>query len=787
MSESAHDVPVGQVPESGRRNADSRDVVHSSHWGAFLATVRDGRVEQTRPFPEDEDPSPIVSGIADGIGSTARVRQPAVRRGWLEQGPGVTSDRRGADEFVTVDWDTALRLVAGELARVRDGYGNEAIFGGSYGWASAGRFHHAKSQLTRFLNCFGGFTGQIGNYSFAASDAILPYVVGSKAMGSGDTTSWDVIAEHTDLWVMFGGVPMKNTQVESGGVVSHTARGRLADAKARGTRFVAITPVRDDAPDFLDATWIAPRPNTDTALMLGLAHTLLQRGWHDEDFLARHCAGWPVFREYLLGHEDGTVKTADWASAITGVPAGQITMLAQEMARSRTLVSSTWSLQRADHGEQPFWMLVTLASMLGQIGLPGGGFGFAYGSESGIGTVPYPFPAPALPVGRNPLTTAIPVARLSDMLLRPGEDYQFNGERRRYPHIRMIYWAGGNPFHHHQDINRLLAAWRRPETVVVHEIWWTATARHADIVLPATTTLERNDLGAAARDSYLVAMKKAVDPVGGARNDHDILADLAGRLGFREQFTAGRDEAKWLQALYGQAREAGRRHDIDLPGFDTFWTDGVAHVWTGKQKVLLEDFRNDPGRHPLSTPSGRIEIFSATIDGFGYPDCPGHPVWLEPAEWLGSELARRFPLHLISNQPATRLHSQLDMGRVSRDSKIRGREPCRMNSVDAAARSIHDGDVVRIFNDRGACLAGVRVSDAIRPGVLQLSTGAWYAPAQPGVIGSLDAHGNPNVLTADHGTSTLGQGPSAHSALVEVERYAGPLPEVTIFTAPALP
>jgi hypothetical protein len=194
---------------------DSRDVVHSSHLGAFLATVRDGRVEQTRPFPGDADPSPIVSGIADGIGSTARIQQPAVRRGWLEHGPGATSDRRGAD----------------------------------------------------------------------------------------------------------------------------------------------------------------------------------------------------------------------WAAAITGVPAGQIAMLAEDMARSRTLVSSTWSLQRADHGEQPFWMLVTLAAMLGQIGLPGGGFGFAYGSESGIGTVRYPFPPPALPVGHNPVTTAIPVARLSDMLLHPGDGYQFNGER----------------------------------------------------------------------------------------------------------------------------------------------------------------------------------------------------------------------------------------------------------------------------------------------------------------------------------------------------------------------
>jgi biotin/methionine sulfoxide reductase len=188
--------------------------------------------------------------------------------------------------------------------------------------------------------------------------------------------------------------------------------------------------------------------------------------------------------------------------------------------------------------------------------------------------------------------------------------------------------------------------------------------------------------------------------------------------------------------------------------------------------------------NPLTTPSGRIEIFSANVASFGYDDCPGYPVWIEPYEWLGAAAAKQYPLHLISNQPRTRLHSQFDPGRVSKASKIQGREPMVMHPSDAAARGIADGDLVRVFNGRGQCLAGVIVSDSIRPGVVQLSTGAWYDPAEPGVEGSLCKHGNPNVLTRDKGTSRLGQGPSAHSALVQVERFQGEAPPVTAFVPP---
>ncbi len=123
----------------------------------------------------------------------------------------------------------------------------------------------------------------------------------------------------------------------------------------------------------------------------------------------------------------------------------------------------------------------------------------------------------------------------------------YNGRTLVYPDIRLVYWAGGNPFHHHQDLNRLMLAWRKPETIVFHEQFWTPAARMADIVLPATTSLERDDIGYGSREPYLIAMKKAREPVGEARDDYWIFAELARRLGQGEAYTEGRDTMAWLK------------------------------------------------------------------------------------------------------------------------------------------------------------------------------------------------------------------------------------------------
>jgi biotin/methionine sulfoxide reductase len=759
-----------------------RLVRNHSHWGVFLAEVENRRVIGVRPFEHDPDPSPLLDAIPDAVHSPTRIDRPMVRQGWLAHGRG-HGERRGREPFVPVSWERALGLVAAELDHVRRRHGHAAIMGGSQGWGSAGIFHDARTQLRRFLAAFGGFVDQTSNYSFGAALTFLPHVLGSAQAVTGPLTSWPSIARHTRLMVLFGGANPKNLQVTKGGCGVHPSGGRLAALARAGVEVINVSPIREDGPDAVAPTWIAIRPNTDTALLLALAHTLIAAGLHDEAFLARYTVGFERVRAYVLGEADGQPKDAAWAAAITGISADTIQALARRMAATRTMLTASWSLQRADHGEQPYWAVILLAACLGQIGLPGGGFGFGYGSTGGIADPPPVVRAPSMEILANPLGKAIPAARIADCLLHPGERYDFNGRSSTFPDIRLVYWAGGNPFHHHQDINRLRAAWQRPETIVVHEPWWTATARHADIVLPATTTLERNDIGCAPRDRYVVAMQQAIAPVGEARSDFAIFVDLAYRLGCAETIAEGLDEMGWLRRLYEGWHGGLRTNQASIPDFDRFWADGWLEIPQGAEDyVLLADFRADPDTYRLATPSGRIELYSERIAGFGYDDCPPHAAWIEPAEWLGGAAAARYPLHLISSQPRYRLHSQMDAGPVSASGKIAGREAIAIHPGDARARGIQDGDLVRVHNARGACLAGAQVTEAIRPGVVRLSCGAWYDPS--GDDGALCAHGNANVLTRDHGTSKLGQGPSCATTLVEIERWSAAAPEVRAFVPP---
>lgn len=757
----------------------------STHWGVYEVHARDGRVEALLPFRHDPDPSPIGAGMPAAMVSRSRVLRPAVRLGVLRDGPGAARERRGAEPFVEVGWDEALDLVAAELARVRERHGNESIYAGSYGWSSAGRFHHAQSQVHRFMNCIGGYVRHVTSYSLGAGRTLMPHVAMAIDDIRARQTAWSVLERECTLLVAFGGMPARNLQVNAGGASQHESRGSLERLARAGVPCVNIGPWRSDMPDGPASEWLAIRPNTDTAVMLALAHTLVVEGLHDERFLARCTVGFERFRAYLVGETDGVAKSADWAAPIATVDAERLRALARRMARSRTMINASWSLQRAEHGEQPFWATVALAAMLGQVGLPGGGFGFGYGAVNAEGAWAPAFSGPVLPQGTNAVKAFIPVARLSDMLLSPGAAFSYDGADHAYPDIRLVYWCGGNPFHHHQDLNRLVRAWRRPETIVVHEQFWTASAKHADIVLPATTSLERDDIGSASRDRFVIAMRKAAEPPGEARDDYAIFAGLARRLGVEDAYTEGRDAGAWLRHLYEQSRARARKQALELPGFDTLWEDGYAELpRPDKPQVLFADFRADPAAHPLPTPSGRIEIYSERVAGFGYTDCPGHPVWREPAEWLGAPAARRHPLHLVSNQPPTKLHSQYDHADLSLAAKIDGREPISMHPDDARDRGLADGDVVRVYNDRGACLAGVRFDPNLRPGVVALATGAWYDPLVPGEIGTLDKHGNPNVLCPDVGASSLSQGCSAHSCLVDVERYTGVPPPVTAHDPP---
>jgi biotin/methionine sulfoxide reductase len=763
----------------------------STHWGNYNVETHNGEITAVHPAGEDTTPSPIGQSLKSAQDVGSRIPRPFIRKGYLDNQWKSDGTKRGIDPFVAVPWDEALDIAGQALKRVIDTYGNQSIYGGSYGWASAGRFHHALSQLHRFLNQIGGYTYSVQTYSNGTAHVIIPHIFGissQKLMAEAPTI--EDVTKHARLVVSFGGISMKNTQINSGGIGDHSARRQLQGMREAGVDVVCISPTRDDIADFIEADWWPVRPNADVALMLGLAYTLHTENLHDKAFLSSHCVGYDKFVPYLVGESDGIAKDADWAAALCDIDPERIRKLARRMASEPCLLSISWSLQRTENGDQPYWMIAVLGAMLGNLGMPGQGVGYGYGCIHNYGFASrnkIPFNVSELPQGKNEVSTYIPVARIADMLLNPGGTVPFNGKTLTYPDIKLVYWAGGNPYHHHQDLNRLRKAWSKPETIIVNDPVWTATARHADIVFPSTIALEREDFAWGRQELFAAPMHQALPPFEDSKDDFEIFTGLAKKLGVENEFTENRTPQEWITAMWEQTVARAAEVDVVLPDFESFWEGGVFEVPKSslpETTFILEKFRNDPQNTPLKTPSGKIEIFSETLASFGLSDCKGHPMWFDKQEFIGSKRSSQFPLALNSNQPVTRLHSQYDFGSVSRSAKIKGRESIRIHPDDAKNRGIVEGDIVRVFNDRGATLAGAVITEQIRPGVVVLPTGAWYDPEDPNDPESLDVHGNPNILTKDIGTSTLAQGTSAHSCLVEIELYDSDLPEIKIFRQP---
>ena len=779
------------------RAAESGEVLSGSHWGAFHATVTDGRWTAVRGWDKDPYPSAMLEGVMDSVYSPTRIKYPMVRRAYLEGGPGASPETRGQDDFVRVSWDEALDLVAEEVKRVQDESGPLGIFGGSYGWKSPGKLHSSRTLVRRFLNGTGGFVSHIGDYSTGSSQVIMPHVMGTLEVYE-QQTAWPVVVESTDIFVVWGADPMVTNQI--GWVIpDHGGYEGMAAFKETGKRVICIDPVRSNTCEYFDAEWIAPKPQTDVPMMLGIAHTLHSEGLSDQEFLDNYTSGFDKFLPYLTGESDGQPKDADWAAGICGIEAEVIRQLARDFAANRTMLSSGWAMQRQHHGEQAHWMIVTLASMLGQIGLPGGGFGLSYhysngGSPSAKGPTLSGISDGGVQIKRGAASALsqaaalIPVARIVEMLENPGAEFDFNGKRETFPDVKLIYWAGGNPFVHHQDRNRMLKAWQKVETFVVHDFQWTPTARHADIVLPCTTSYERNDVEMYGDYSLkaIIAMRKIVEPMYEARSDFDIFVALSERLGSREFFDEGKDEMTWLREFYKTAYDQADSFGVEMPDFDGFWEQGYVEfpvTEEGRSYVRYADFREDPLLEPLGTPTGLIEIYSRNIEKMGYEDCPPHPTWMEPLERIDGPNAA-FPLHIATSHPNGRLHSQLCGTSFRETYAVAGREPCLINTEDAAERGISDGDVVRVFNDRGACLAGAVVTDGISRGVIRVTEGGWFSPAEPGTIGSVCAYGDVNMLTPDIRTSKLAQANCGHTVIGDVEKLEGEPPAVTVFDTP---
>ncbi|ELB2195853.1 trimethylamine-N-oxide reductase TorA [Vibrio parahaemolyticus] len=775
--------------------------VTGSHWGAFRAHIYAGKVQEIKPLELDKNPTEMLNGIKGIIYSPSRVRYPMVRLDWLKKHK-YSADTRGNNRFIRVTWDEALDLFYRELERVQKEYGPWALHAGQTGWNQTGSFNNCTAHMQRAVGMHGNFITKVGDYSTGAGQTIMPYVLGSTEVYA-QGTSWSEILENSDNIILWANDPVKNLQV-GWNCETHESFKYLAELKEKVAKgeinVLSVDPVKNKTQRYLENDHLYINPMTDVAFMLAVAHVLYNENLYDKKFIDTYCLGFEEFIQYVQGKtKDKVEKTPEWAAAICGVQADKIREFARMLVSGRTQILMGWCIQRQEHGEQPYWAAAVVAAMVGQIGLPGGGISYGH-HYSSIGVPSTGFAGPGgfprnLDQGMKPkwdnndfngYSRTIPVARWIDCLLEPGKEINYNGGKVKLPDFKMMVISGCNPWHHHQDRNRMKKAFRKLQTVVTIEFAWTATCRFSDIVLPACTQWERNDIDVYGSYSNkgLIAMHRLVDPLFQSKPDFQIMSELTQRFGRREEYTRGMSEMEWIESLYNDCKKANEGK-FEMPEFNEFWEKSVLDFGEGKPWVRHADFRKDPELNPLGTPSGFIEITSRKIGRYGYEHCQEHPMWFEKSERShGGPGSDKYPFWLQSCHPDKRLHSQMCESEEFRATyAVQGREPVYINPIDAKAKGIKDGDLVRVFNGRGQLLAGAVLTDSYPRGVIRIEEGAWYGPLNE-KEGAICTYGDPNTLTQDIGSSELAQATSANTCIVDFEKFTGKVPPVTSFGGP---
>ena len=454
-------------------SADQKETwkVSGSHWGAFRAKIYAGKVEEIKPLELDKYPTDMLNGIKGIIYSPSRIRYPMVRYDWFLNRHKSDTKTRGKNKFIRVTWDQALDMYYEELERIQTSYGPWALHAGQTGWRQTGQMHTCGNHMARSIAMHGSSVTKVGDYSTGAGQTILPYVLGSTEVYA-QGTSWEEILSNSKNIVLWANDPVKNLQV-GWQCETHESFEYLEQLKAKVANkeinVISIDPVKSKTQNYLGCDHQFINPQTDVAFMLGIAHTLYKEELYDKKFIETYALGFEEFIPYLEGKTfDKEEKTPEWAAKICGISADKIRNFARTWAKDRTQILFGWCIQRQQHGEQPYWMGAVLATMLGQIGLPGGGvsYGHHYSSigvsstgAAGPGAFPRNPDAGVEPVHKNKdyknYSSTIPVARWIDCLLEPGKTIKYNGSKVTYPDIKMMVFSGNNPWHHHQDKNKM--------------------------------------------------------------------------------------------------------------------------------------------------------------------------------------------------------------------------------------------------------------------------------------------------------------------------------------------
>ena len=638
---------------------------------------------------------------------------------------------KGEGKFDRISWDEALDTLVGQLTRVKETYGNEGIFLATGGAYLAG-LHNGGFAAARLLAQFGGYVTHYGNISSEGAVWASLTQYGSVMVGN----SRDDLL-NSKLIILWGWDPAR--MISGTNTMYH-----LIKAKENGARIIAVDPRYHDTAVTLADEWIPIRPSTDTAVMAAMANVMIKENLHDQAFLDKFTVGFDQFKEYVLGQEDGVDKTPAWAAEISDVDSASIERLAREYATTKpAALMDCQGPARSAMGEQFNRCAMTLCAMTANVGRPGGS---ACGGLMGI-PVGHMFRMSAIPPGKNPFELTGPKVKgtldirervLKRVHINKIFDAILEGKKGGYPaDIRMMWSMCNNYMNQTGNSNKAHRALQKLEFFCVNELFMTAQARYADLLLPVTSAAERSDLTRPwPSGPYFTFINRALEPLGECKSDFDIATELAERLDIKD-FNPHTEE-EWLKILL----DFNPEYQKHIKDYDKFRKDGIHRVQLEKPYVAFQKQIEDPENHPFETPSGKIEIFSQRVVDIDHPLCPPIPKYMQVPEDRFDPLAEKYPLQLLSPHPKIRVHSEMYQVEWLREV-----EPHRawINPIDAQARGINDGDEIHVYNDRGKVAITAWVTQRIIPGVICIFEGAWYSPDENGI----DRGACANTLTND--------------------------------------
>jgi len=736
------------VLTSGSHNCGGRCVIK--------AHVRDNRIVKitTEDAAADDDKVPQLRGCLrcrsyrDRLYHPDRLQYPMKRVG-----------KRGEGKFERITWDEALHVIAEQTQRIMKDYGPDAVYI-QYATGNTGRTAE-REWMKRLMGLYGGYLSYYGTYSTACTQVATPYTFGTNNTGS-SREDW----VNSKVIILLGWNPAETIHG------TNTAY-YLKRAKQAGAKMICIDPIYSDTAVGLADQWIPIRPTTDSALLDAMAYVIITENLHDQAFLDKYCLGFDEehmppgipkgnsYKSYILGQsQDGIIKTPAWAETMTGIPKETIIQLAHDYGgNSPSALILGWGPQRHAYGEQVVRSATVLASITGNVGIKGGwASGSAYPARSEF--------VASIPID-NPSRAQISVFSWPDAIVRGtgmGADLSVRGVETLSSHMKLMFNLGGNCLvNQHADNNgtaKMLEDDSLLEFIVVSDHFMTASAKFADILLPADNMFERDDIvKAGVYGDYVIYMNKVVDTVFECRNGYDWISDLAEKLGLKDEFTEGRTLDDWLRYLVAETA----KRNPGFPSYEEFKEKGIYRWQYDEPSIAFQQQIEDPEKHPFLTPSGKIEIFSPRLWNMDNPEeIPAIPKYIKAWEGPEDMLQEKYPLQCIGHHYKRRVHSTFDNTGWMEEA---GAQEVWVSTIDADQRGLVNKDIVEVFNDRGIIQLPIKVTPRMMPGVVSVPQGAWWAPDEQGV----DRRGCINTLTKYQPTP-LAFGNSTHTNLVEIRK-----------------